>query len=156
MAVTAGIRAHASATGKGKHGRSSGNGYRSASAMKQCGGQKSESESKSGGNGQFHGSGFLSKRRSVGNGRILRFVLRSLQGKTFRSAVVWRDAAALDRDAAAWRIKYRIIPASDEHRESVKKNLRQRPASGPEEANQLDGWKNCCIMKMFLSGKSRN
>ena len=37
---------------------------------------------------------------SVGNGRILRFVLRSLQGKTFRSAVVVEDAAALDRDAA--------------------------------------------------------
>jgi hypothetical protein len=48
------IRAHASATGKGKHGRRSGNGDRSASAMKQCGGEKTESGLKSDGIGQFH------------------------------------------------------------------------------------------------------
>jgi len=48
------IGIHASATSKGKHGRCGGNGDRSASAMKQRGGDKSESGSKSGGNGQFH------------------------------------------------------------------------------------------------------
>ena len=49
--------------------------------------------------GNFIEVASLANDGSVGNGRILRFVLRSLQGKTFRGAVVLKDAAALDRDA---------------------------------------------------------
>ena len=52
--------------------------------------------------GNFIEVASLANDGSVGNGRILRFVLRSLQGKTFRGAVVLKDAAALDRDAACY------------------------------------------------------
>lgn len=38
---------------------------------------------------------------AVGTDESHRFVLRSLQGKSFRGAVILKDAAALERDAVA-------------------------------------------------------
>ena len=70
---------------------------------------------------------FLSKRRSVGNGRILRFEWRLLQGRTIRGAVVWRDAAALARDAACLAGYVEIYSQCDlAERDCVKRRLKLR------------------------------